>query len=68
MAQIKKSGDYQQLLQDQAVLETEIEAMADEWLANEMLIQWIDQTLVNASKGRQPQILASATTFFWNLD
>ncbi|KRK49200.1 hypothetical protein FC96_GL000121 [Secundilactobacillus kimchicus JCM 15530] len=64
MAQIKKSGDYQQLLQDQAVLETEIEAMADEWLANEMLIQWIDQTLVNASKGRQPQILASATTFF----
>lgn len=64
MTQIQESGDYQQLLQDKAVMEAEITDMADEWLANEVLIQWIDQTLVNASKGRQPQILESATAYF----
>lgn len=58
------SAAYQQLLQRQADLETEIEQVTDDWLTNQLLIKWIDQTLVNASQGRQPQILKAVQRFF----
>ncbi len=64
---IEKKGHsvaYQQLLQRRADLEAEIERMTDDWLTNQLLIKWIDQTLVNASQGRQPQILKAVQQFF----
>lgn len=64
---IEKKGHsvaYQQLLQRQADLETEIERLTDDWLTNQLLIKWIDQTLVNASQGRQPQILKAVQRYF----
>ncbi len=64
MAQLASSETYQHLLQQRAALEAEITDMTDTWLAKTLLIKWIDQTLIQASQGRQPQIMTAATTYF----
>lgn len=64
MQQLASSDTYQHLLQRQAALEAEITEMTDTWLSKTLLIKWIDQTLIHASQGRQPQIMAAATDYF----
>lgn len=64
LQRLASSDKYQTLLQQQADLQTEIIALTDEWLTKKLLINWIDQTLINASQGRQPQIIKVAEGFF----
>lgn len=61
---LASSDKYQSLLQQQADLQTEITSLTDDWLTKKLLINWIDQTLINASQGRQPQIIKVAEQFF----
>ncbi|GAX05765.1 DNA repair ATPase [Secundilactobacillus pentosiphilus] len=61
---LASSDKYQNLLQQQADLQAEITALTDDWLTKKLLINWIDQTLINASQGRQPQIIKVAEQFF----
>lgn len=65
--QLASSDHYQNLLQQRADLESEITTVTDEWLTKQLLIKWIDSTLMKASQGRQPQIIAAAEDFFQKL-
>ncbi len=64
---LASSDKYQNLLQQQADLQAEILSLTDDWLTKKLLINWIDQTLINASQGRQPQIIKVAEQFFQEL-
>ncbi|MTV82611.1 ATP-binding protein [Secundilactobacillus folii] len=67
LERLATSDRYQKLLQQRADLQSEIISLTDEWLTKQLLIKWIDQTLMTASQGRQPQIIATAETFFKTL-
>lgn len=64
LQQLASSDKYQALLQHQADLQTEINGLTDDWLTKKLLINWIDQTLINASQGRQPKIIKVAERYF----
>ncbi|HBF73678.1 MAG TPA: DNA repair protein, partial [Lactobacillus sp.] len=67
LERLASSDKYQNLLQQQADLQAEILSLTDDWLTKKLLINWIDQTLINASQGRQPQIIKVAEQFFQEL-
>lgn len=64
LTQLANSHQYQDLLQKQADLQSDITQVTDQWLTKQLLIKWIDETLLNASKGRQPAIVTVAESVF----
>ncbi len=64
LTQLANSHQYQDLLQKQADLQSDITQLTDQWLTKQLLIKWIDETLLNASKGRQPAIVTVAESVF----
>lgn len=67
LSRLIASDHYATLLQQQADLEATINQLTDQWLSKQLLIRWIDQTLNQASQGRQPEIESRATELFAGL-
>lgn len=66
---VRMSNDvsYQELVQNKADLETQINAEFENYLTNQLTADWIESTLQQATSERFPQIVKLAKTFFNNL-
>lgn len=69
-AQFEQIGRDQQvpILQQQVANQRNVVvSLAENWLVNRLAMQWIDQTLTQASADRLPQIVAQAKQYFADL-
>lgn len=64
MQQLANDETYANLQQQKANLEAEILAQTRNWLTEKLAAQWIDETLLVASQGRLPRIMANAEQYF----
>lgn len=62
--QLIDNDQYQRLRQTQLQAEANITDLAQDWLANQLAIDWIQATLKAASQERFPRILTKATHYF----
>lgn len=67
LAHLTASGTQATLRQKLANLETQMQAVTQEWLVNRLVSQWIAATLAAASGDRLPQIVKTASQFYGKL-
>lgn len=64
MKRLEEGGEYSVLLQEQSNLESELQALVDEWASYKTAAALIERTLNLAKKDRFPQTIADTTVFF----
>lgn len=64
---LEDGGTYSSLLQDYAILETEVRELMVEWGKKVIAAEWLEETLRHGKEDRLPHILTDMRTYFERL-